>query len=67
MRARLRHHALTLLTVAVVGCAATVHGAGQYVKVDYPASTNTHELQTAVTYKRTRIWHYGPDAKGSFC
>src|SRR3984957_14371226 len=27
-----------------------IHGAGQYLKVDYPASSDTNELQTAVTY-----------------
>ena len=30
--------------------AAPVRGAGQYLKVDYPASTAANELQTAVTY-----------------
>jgi len=28
----------------------TVHAAGQYLKVEYPASTNSDELQLAVTY-----------------
>jgi hypothetical protein len=37
--------AICLFTFAV-----TIHGAGQYLKVDYPASTDTNELQTAVTY-----------------
>jgi alpha-L-fucosidase 2 len=33
-----------------LGWADTLHGAGQYLKVDFPASTNAGELQTAVTY-----------------
>jgi len=45
--------AFTLFTVAVFGCAGTMRGAGQYLKVDYPASAATNELQTAVTYT---IW-----------
>src|SRR6266478_4114478 len=32
------------------GFAGTIQGAGQYLKVDYPASSDTNELQTAVTY-----------------
>jgi hypothetical protein len=39
-----------LLTVAAFGGTATTRGAGKYLKVDYPASTNEGELQTAVTY-----------------
>jgi pimeloyl-ACP methyl ester carboxylesterase len=44
-------------TIAAAACAACllalavkVHAAGHYLKVDYPASTNANELQTAVTY-----------------
>src|SRR5271170_7309481 len=32
------------------GCVGTMHGAGQYVKVDYPASTVAGELKIPVTY-----------------
>jgi pimeloyl-ACP methyl ester carboxylesterase len=39
-----------LLTVAVFGGTGTARGAGKYLKVDYPASTNEGDLQTAVTY-----------------
>jgi pimeloyl-ACP methyl ester carboxylesterase len=39
-----------LLTIAVFGWTGTLRGAGKYLKIDYPASTNKDELQTAVTY-----------------
>jgi pimeloyl-ACP methyl ester carboxylesterase len=42
--------ALAAIAACVFGFAGTIHGAGQYLKIDYPASTNTDELQTAVTY-----------------
>jgi hypothetical protein len=32
------------------GFVGMIYGAGQYLKVDYPASSNSNELQTAVTY-----------------
>jgi pimeloyl-ACP methyl ester carboxylesterase len=38
------------LTVAVLGGTGTARGAGKYLKIDYPASTNPSELQTPVTY-----------------
>jgi sugar lactone lactonase YvrE len=41
---------LASLTVCLFGFARTTHGAGQYLKVDYPASTTPNELQVAVTY-----------------
>lgn len=41
---------LALSTVLVLTVGGTVRGAGQYVKVDYPASTAPGELQIAVTY-----------------
>ncbi len=47
---RTRLVACTLFTIAVFGWAGPVRGAGQYLKVDYPASANTSGLQTAVTY-----------------
>ena len=33
-----------------MGFAPTIRGAGQYLKIDYPASTASNELQVAVTY-----------------
>jgi hypothetical protein len=48
--ARVKLNALVLFIVAVFGCAVTMRGAGQYVKVDYPASTVEGELRIAVTY-----------------
>ena len=43
---------VTLASIAacVFGFAGTTRGAGQYLKVDYPASTVAGELQIAVTY-----------------
>ena len=38
------------ITEKVRGVTATTRGAGQYVKVDYPASTAADELQVGVTY-----------------
>jgi alpha-L-fucosidase 2 len=40
----------TFFTVAVFGGAGLMRADGPYLKVDYPASTNANELQTAVTY-----------------
>jgi hypothetical protein len=42
--------ALASSFVSVFGLAAMAYGAGEYLKVDYPASTVTNELQIAVTY-----------------
>src|SRR2546426_10052964 len=41
------------LAVAFVGCASVKHehSSGQYVKLDYPASAASNELQIAVTYE----------------
>src|SRR3984957_2689269 len=52
-RSRIRR--IILITVALcLVCTLTLigsaRGAGQYFKVDYPASTNHDELQTPVTY-----------------
>jgi 6-bladed beta-propeller len=47
-----RTNRVTLASIAacVFGLAGTTRGAGQYLKVDYPASTVAGELQIAVTY-----------------
>ena len=45
-----RLNPIVLVAVLVLGYAAPTFGAGQYLKVDYPASTAPGELQTAVTY-----------------
>ncbi len=58
---RMRLKALTLLIAAVFGCAGMMRGAGQYVKVDYPASTVEGQLRIAVTYT---LWI--PDGVKSF-
>src|SRR5258708_839915 len=39
-----------LIALFVLTLAQTVNGAGQYLKLDYPASTASNELQVAVTY-----------------
>src|ERR1039458_9334862 len=41
---------LVSITICLFGFAGTIHGAGQYLIIDYPASAVTNELQTAVTY-----------------
>ena len=41
---------LTAIVLCVAACAGTARGAGQYVKVEYPASTVADELQVGVTY-----------------
>src|SRR5437660_1812995 len=41
---------IVLLTLGVIGFAGKALAAGQYLKVDYPASTASNELQVAVTY-----------------
>jgi pimeloyl-ACP methyl ester carboxylesterase len=47
-----RTNRVTIASIAacVFGFAGTTRGAGQYLKVDYPASTVAGELQIAVTY-----------------
>src|SRR3984885_3418613 len=42
--------AVALLALAVFGWPGLMRAAGHYLKVEYPASANTNELQTAVTY-----------------
>ena len=39
-----------LLAFSVIGFAGTTRGAGQYLKIDYPASTVSNELHVAVSY-----------------
>jgi hypothetical protein len=39
-----------MLAVGLLGFAGTARGAGDYLKIDYPASTASNELQVAVTY-----------------
>jgi hypothetical protein len=39
-----------LLALGVIGFAPTMRGADQYLKIDYPASAASNELQVAVTY-----------------
>jgi len=39
-----------LLAVGLLGFAGTTRGAGEYLKIDYPTSTSSNELQVAVTY-----------------
>jgi len=41
---------LASLVICLCGFAGTLHAAGKYFKVDYPAATDTNELQIAVTY-----------------
>jgi len=42
--------AMTAIAICSVGFVRTTRGAGQFVKLDYPASTTDGELQIAVTY-----------------
>ena len=42
--------ALAAIAAGAFGFVGTINGAGQYLKIDYPASTNADELQTPVTY-----------------
>lgn len=39
-----------VLALGLIAFAGRAHGAGQLLKLDYPASTATNELQVAVTY-----------------
>src|ERR1035437_5359604 len=41
---------LALIVACVCGTVGTLYGAGQYIKIDYPASTVEGELRIAVTY-----------------
>src|SRR5436190_6246748 len=41
---------LVSLALCVFSFAGTIRGTGQYLKVDYPPSTATNELQIGVTY-----------------
>jgi hypothetical protein len=50
MKLRFAAVLLTLVLACILAPSATARGAGQYVTVDYPASTNPSELQIAVTY-----------------
>ena len=47
---QMKLNALTLIIVAVFGCAGMLRGAGHFLKVDYPASTVEGEMRIAVTY-----------------
>ena len=49
-RVRTRLAALASFAVCVFGFVGTTHGAGQYLNVDYPASTAADGLQVPVTY-----------------
>ncbi len=42
--------AVAAFAVCWIGCVGSIHAAGQYLKVDYPASSDTNGLQVAVTY-----------------
>ncbi len=48
--ARAKTIAAAAFAIVLFGFAGAIHGAGQYLKVDYPASTDTNGLQVAVTY-----------------
>jgi pimeloyl-ACP methyl ester carboxylesterase len=39
-----------MIIACLFGWRGTIRGAGQYLKIDYPASSDTNELQLAVTY-----------------
>lgn len=47
---RLKLIATSLLVASLLGGASVGHAAGQYLKVEYPPSTATNELQLGVTY-----------------
>ena len=47
---KLRFGTSLVLALGLISFAGRTHGAGQYLKIDYPASTATKELQVAVTY-----------------
>jgi len=52
LKAIVRAKVIALASVAVCffGLMETIHAAGQYLKVEYPPSTATNELQLGVTY-----------------
>jgi len=50
MKLRFAAVVLTFALACILASSATARGAGQYVTVDYPASTIPGELQIAVTY-----------------
>ena len=50
MKFPIRAAILAVIAICLFGFVSAVRGAGQYVKVDYPASTDTNELQVGVTY-----------------
>ena len=56
---------LLSLTLCLFGVAGMARGAGQYVKVDYPASTAADELQVAVTYTLWIPEQYTTECRGS--
>ncbi len=47
---KIRFGTSLVLALGLIGFARATIGAGQYLKIDYPASTATNELQVAVTY-----------------
>src|SRR5271154_3174429 len=51
--ARIKLSTLVVFAMCMFVFAQTSHGAGRYLKVDYPGSTNAGELKTPVTYT---IW-----------
>src|SRR5882724_13371337 len=48
--ARMKITTLLAFIFCLCGFIGTIHAAGQYLKVEYPPSTATNELQLAVTY-----------------
>jgi pimeloyl-ACP methyl ester carboxylesterase len=48
--ARTKFMALASLAIGVLAFAENIHGVGRYLKLDYPPSTATNELQLGVTY-----------------
>ena len=48
---KLRFETSLALAFGLISFAGRTHGAGQYLKIDYPASTATNELLVAVTYE----------------
>ncbi len=48
--ARAKIIASAAFAIGLFGFVGAIDGAGQYLKVDYPASTDTNGLQVAVTY-----------------
>jgi hypothetical protein len=46
----IRFGTVLMIALGISGFAATTRGAGTYLKMDYPASSASNELQVAVTY-----------------